>query len=97
MDIGNRILRDIPASRERFVELGRGKPMGLFTYDIAAAALLATEAGAIVTDAHGHSFDDTPLLDTSESNVKSIVAASTPELHKKLLEAIDAGISRLVI
>ena len=66
LDVGNRILRDRPASRDRFVGIGGGRPVGLFTYDIAAAALLATEAGATVTDAHGQSFDDTPLLDTSE-------------------------------
>ena len=97
LDIGNRILRDHPATRDRFVELGFGTPIGLFTYDIAAAALIAAEAGAIVTDAHGRSFDDTPLLDTSEANVKSIVAASTPELHQKLLTAIDAGMTHLAL
>ena len=95
LDVGNRILRDRPETRDRFLAVGFGRPVGLFTYDIAAAALLATEAGAVVTDAHGRSFDDTPLLDTSEANVKSIVAASTPELHAELLAAIDAGMARL--
>ena len=97
LDVGNRILRDRPAARDRFLEVGFGRPVGLFTYDIAAAALIATEAGAVVTDAHGNSFDDTPLLDTSEANVKSILAASTPELHESLLAAIDAGMDRLKI
>ena len=95
MDVGNRILRDVPATRERFIALGRGKPIGLFTYDIAAAALIAAEAGATVTDASGRSFDDTPLLDTSEPNLKSIVAASNPILHELLLAAINNGIGRL--
>jgi myo-inositol-1(or 4)-monophosphatase len=95
MDVGNRILRDIPASRDRFIELGRGKPIGLFTYDIAAAALIASEAGATVTDAHGHSFASTPLLDTSEANLKSILAASNPVLHERLLAALDSGMARL--
>jgi myo-inositol-1(or 4)-monophosphatase len=95
MDVGNRIFRDIPTTQERFRALGRGKPIGLFTYDIAAAALIASEAGATVTDAHGHSFDATPLLDTSEGNLKSIVAASNPILHEKLLTLLDDGIERL--
>lgn len=94
-DIGARILQEYPQTRPRFAQIGRGKPLGLFTYDIAAAALIAQEAGAIVTDAYGLSFDSTPLLDTSEANLKTILAASTPALHDVLLSEIDAGITRL--
>lgn len=97
LDVGARILKDHPASRDRYVELGRGTPIGLFTYDIAAAALIATEAGAIVTDAHGNSFDSTRLLDTSESNLKSIVAASNSTLHDKLMRAVDVGVAKISI
>ncbi len=95
LDIGARILQDYPQARPRFVQLGRGTPIGLFTYDIAAAALIAQEAGATVTDAYGHSLDSTPLLDTGEANLKTILAASTPALHDALLSEIDAGIKRL--
>ena len=95
LDVGARILGDVPGVRPRFVELGRGTPLGLFTYDIAAAALIAQEAGAMVTNAYGVSFDSTPLLDTSEANLQTIVAASTPALHATLLEAIHLGIERL--
>lgn len=97
IDIGNRILRDFPASRPRFLELGLGKPLGLFAYDIAAAALIAQEAGAIVTDAYGNSLAGTRLLDTSEPNLQSILSASTPELHEALLSEIHAGIAKLTI
>ncbi len=95
LDPGGRILRDVPDSRQRFLDLGRGSPMGLFTYDIAAAALIAQEAGAVVTDAYGRPLDATPLLDTSEQNLTSVLAASTPALHEGLLAALDAGIGRL--
>ncbi len=95
IDIGARILQDYPQTRPRFVQLGRGTPIGLFTYDIAAASLIAQEAGAIVTDACGHSLAPTPLLDTSEANLKTILAASTPALHAALLREIDRGIGRL--
>lgn len=97
IDIGNRILRDFPASRPRFLELGGGKPLGLFAYDIAAAALIAQEAGAIVTDAYGHSLDGTRLLDTTEPNLQSILSASTAGLHEALLAAINTGMERLTI
>lgn len=97
MDIGNRLLRDFPASRERYLALGFGRPIGLFAYDIAAAALIAQEAGATVTDAYGNSLDGTRLLDTSEGNLQSILGASNPILHEKLLAAINAGIARLEI
>ncbi len=97
MDIGNRLLRDFPASRERYLALGFGRPIGLFAYDIAAAALIAQEAGATVTDAYGSSLDGTRLLDTSEGNLQSILGASNPILHEKLLAAINAGIARLEI
>ncbi len=97
LDVGNRIYRERPATRPRFLEIGGGRPVGLFTYDIAAAALIAAEAGAVVTDASGNSFDDTPLLDTSADNVKSILAAATPELHAALLEAVDRGMGRLTL
>ena len=95
IDIGNRILRDFPASRARFLELGLGKPIGLFTYDIAAAALIAQEAGAVVTDAYGRSLDKTRLLDTTEASLQSILGASSPALHEALVAALDRGIGRL--
>lgn len=95
LDIGARLLQEYPETRPRFVELGRGTPIGLFTYDIAAAALIAQEAGATVSDAYGLSLDSTPLLDTSEANLKTILAASTPALHAALLHEIDTGLGRL--
>lgn len=95
LDVGARILQEYPQTRPRFVELGRGTPIGLFTYDIAAAALIAAEAGATVTDAYGHSFGSTPLLDTSEANLKTIVAASSPALHAALLAAVNTGMAKL--
>lgn len=95
IDIGQRILRDYPAARPRFLELGKGKALGLFTYDIAAAALIAQEAGAVITDGYGHSLDSARLLDTSEGNLQSILGASNAALHETLLAAVNAGMSRL--
>ena len=69
--------------------------MGLFPYDIAAAKLIAEEAGCVVTDAHGRSLDDRHVLDTSEGNILSCVAATNRTLHERILEQIDRGFARL--
>ncbi len=96
LDIANRILRDYPQTRDTWVAAGNGKIVSLFTYDIAAAALIASEAGAVVTNAYGQPFTEVSLLDTSESNLQTICAASNPEIHRKLLDAIDRGIASLI-
>ena len=95
VDVSNRILRDHAELREEFVEAGLGTVIGLFPYDIAAAVLIAEKAGCRVTDAYGHSLGDVPLLDTSEPNVQSCVAASNPVLHEKLLAEIDDRVKNL--
>ena len=89
VDVSNRILRDHPELRKQFVESGLGTVIGLFPYDIAAAVLIAETAGCRVTDAYGEPLGDVPLLDTSEQNISSCVAASNPALHGKLLAEIE--------
>jgi len=91
VDIGNRLLRDCPGLRGDFIEAGLGSVIGLFPYDIAAAALIAESAGCVVTDAYGGSLGPTALLDTSEANIQSCIAASNLVLHEKLLAEIEAG------
>lgn len=95
VDVGNRILRDYPESKERFLQAGLGTVMGLFPYDIAAAVLIARTAGCVVTDAYGGDIGSTRLLDTSEPNIQSIVAASNYMLHSSLLKEIDQGVRSL--
>ena len=64
-------------------------------YDLAAAALCVTEAGAVVTDAHGRTLDDRPLLGSGEAFQMGCLAAANPELHALLLAEVDRGIGRL--
>jgi myo-inositol-1(or 4)-monophosphatase len=94
IDVGNRVLRDFPDTRDRWIEVGRGKIVALCTYDIAAAVLIAQEGGAIVTDAYGRALDAVPLLDTSEQNLQTICAASNPVIHRSLLDAINLGFEK---
>lgn len=95
VDIGSRLLRDYPQFRDEFVHAGLGSPIGLFPYDIAAALLITECAGCTVTDAYGKSLGKTPLLDVTEGNISSLVAASNPVLHAKLLAEIELGVKRL--
>ncbi len=81
IDVGARIATDVPGAREAFLNAGFGAVVSLFPYDFASAALIAMEAGCTVTDAYGRELDNVRLLDSSEANIQSIVAASNPMLH----------------
>ncbi|OFX17088.1 MAG: hypothetical protein A2Z18_00340 [Armatimonadetes bacterium RBG_16_58_9] len=94
VDVGGRILSDVPRAVELFRRAGRGQVVGLFPHDFAAAALIAQEAGCVVTDAHGKSLDDVYLLDSSESNVQSLVAACNGELHSEFIRLVSDGFAK---
>lgn len=95
VDVRNRLLKEMPETRELFLRHGGGRLLCLYGYDLAAAALIAQEAGCIVTDAWGHDLSDWPLMDTSEGNFGSLIAASNPVLHASLMEAVNAGFAAL--
>ncbi len=91
IDVRTRLLREFPETREIFRECGGGRLVSLFGYDVAAAALIAAEAGCVVTDAWGRDMSQWNLLDTSESNFGSLIVASNANLHAQLVAKIDAG------
>jgi fructose-1,6-bisphosphatase/inositol monophosphatase family enzyme len=64
-------------------------------YDLAAAALILDEAGGVLTDAYGRSFADRPLLGSDASFQISVVAASNPALHERVLASVHDGIRRV--
>lgn len=92
VDVAGRLLRDCPGMSREFSTAGSGRVIGLFPYDFAAAAFIACEAGCVVTDAYGAPLDDVNLLDSSQSNIQSIVAACTPELHAQFMNVIEESI-----
>lgn len=93
VDFANRFYRDVPnLVKDQFINAGRGAVISTAPYDMAAALLIAQEAGCVVTDAYGKSFDDVLLLDTTAQNQRSIIAAANPELHDKLLKFFDTRI-----
>lgn len=97
VDFASRYMKEIPELvRDQFINAGRGTILGIAPYDMAAALLIAQEAGCIVTDAFGENFDDVLLLDSSEHNHQSIIAASNAALHEKLLSIFDTRIKQYV-
>jgi myo-inositol-1(or 4)-monophosphatase len=92
---GPRLVEDVPGMRAAFERVGGGAVLNNSPYDLAAATLVLEEAGALVTDAHGRPLADRPLLGSDPEHQMSVVAAANGRLHKRLLEAIDAGISRV--
>ena len=95
LDVGTRIVDDVPVLRARFEQVGGGAVLNNSPYDLAAAALILDEAGAILTDAYGRSLHSCPLLGSSHEFQMSVVASGNENLHRAVLEALDAGFSRV--
>ncbi|RMD94347.1 MAG: hypothetical protein D6813_02380 [Calditrichaeota bacterium] len=90
VEIGGRILKDHPESKEEFLKIGNGRIMGTFPYDIAAAYLLLQEAHCPMTDAYGNSLEQIPLLNLEKSSqILSCVAAGNTTLHGKIIQSIN--------
>ena len=81
--------------REEFESVGGGVLLNNSPYDLAAVKLICERSGAIVTDAHGRSLDDRPLLGSGADYQMSCVASASRELHDRILAALDRGIERL--
>jgi myo-inositol-1(or 4)-monophosphatase len=95
VEAGPRLVADVPGMEEEFRRVGGGELLNNSPYDLAAAALVLEEAGAIVTDAYGQPLADRPLLGSGGEFQMSIVVAANRVLHEAVLEEIDAGIARL--
>lgn len=94
VDPALRILDEFADIEPAFLEAGGGNVLCNTPYDVAAAILLFDEAGTEVTDAWGRDLGQRPILGSDRKHQMSIVAASTPELHALLLDAVDAGMDR---
>ena len=92
---GPRMIADVPGIRTEFERVGGGAVLNNSPYDLAAAALIVEEAGAVVTDAYGVSLGNRPLLGSGTEFQMSVVASAGIALHRRILEALDDGIERL--
>lgn len=95
VDVGQRMVEEVPEVREIFLEVGHGSVLNNYPYDLAAAALIASECGAPVTDAAGGSLDGRPLVPSGGLGQLSSLVTSNPTLHQAVLERLDEGIARL--
>jgi len=92
---GPRIVDDVAGMRAEFERVGRGAVLNNSPYDLAAAALILEESGAIVTDAYGKALGPRLLLGSGHDFQMSCVAAANAELHRKIVASLDRGIERL--
>jgi len=92
---GPRLVSDVPGMREEFERVGNGAVLNNSPYDLAAAALILEEAGAVVTDAYGAPLAERLLLGSGAEFQISCVAAANQELHAAILRELDLGIERL--
>ena len=95
LDIGSRMIDDVPALREEFEQVGGGAVLNNSPYDLAAAVLIVEEAGGTVTDARGEPLAGRPLLGSGHRYQMSCVAAANRELHSEILRVLERGFARL--
>jgi myo-inositol-1(or 4)-monophosphatase len=95
VDVGRRIVDEVPATEEAFRSVGEGSVCTNFPYDVAAAALIVREAGGIVTSAAGEPLDHHPAIGSSREHGLAVLGAANPALHSALLAAVDRGMTRL--
>jgi myo-inositol-1(or 4)-monophosphatase len=92
---GPRIIADVPQTKAEFERVGNGAILNNSPYDLAAAALILEESGAIVTDAYGEPLTGRELLGSGAEFQMSIVCSANRPLHDAIIEKIDGGIDRL--
>jgi myo-inositol-1(or 4)-monophosphatase len=95
VDVGSRMIDEVPALRARFEEVGGGAVLNNSPYDLAAAVLCLEEAGAVVTDAYGASLAPRPLLGSGHEFQMSCIAAANADLHDGISEVLERGFARL--
>jgi myo-inositol-1(or 4)-monophosphatase len=95
VEVGSRMIDDVPGIRAEFERIGGGQVLNNSPYDLAAPWLCLREAGGVISDGWGRPLDDRPLLGSGHEFQMSSISAADPVLHRKLVEAVDAGIERL--
>jgi len=92
---GPLLVERVPGMRQEFERVGGGAVLNNSPYDLAAAALIASEAGAVVTDAAGDPFDARPLLGSAAEFQMSVAIAANRGLHEQIVNEVSKGLERL--
>jgi myo-inositol-1(or 4)-monophosphatase len=95
IEVGSRLIEDVPGMSEEFERVGRGKVLNNSPYDLAAPWLCLREAGGVVSDGWGKPLDRHELLGSGHEFQMSSISASNPALHGALVAAVDQGVARL--
>jgi myo-inositol-1(or 4)-monophosphatase len=95
IEVGSRMIDDVPGLREEFEQLGGGEVLNNSPYDLAAPWLCLREAGGVVSDGWGEPLDRHRLLGSGHEFQMSSISAANPRLHAQLLAAVESGIARL--
>jgi myo-inositol-1(or 4)-monophosphatase len=93
---GTRMIADVPGMRGEFERVGGGAVLNNSPYDLAAAALICEEAGAVVTDAYGEQLAPRRLLGSGGLFLLSCVTAANRVVPARIIRVIAAGVERLV-
>jgi myo-inositol-1(or 4)-monophosphatase len=95
VDVGQRLASDNGAVNELFLQVGGGVVLNNYPYDVVAAALIASECGASVSDAYGGPLDPYPLIPSGGGGQLSAMVSGNGTVHGSILEFIERGMSRL--
>jgi myo-inositol-1(or 4)-monophosphatase len=95
VEVGSRIVDDVPGMRAEFERIGGGQVLNNSPYDLAAPWLCLREAGGVISDGWGEPLDRHRLLGSGHEFQMSSISAANPELHAKLVRAVDEGVGRL--
>lgn len=94
IDVGKRIIEEIPEIMEEFKRVGGGKVLNNSPYDIAAAKVIAEAAGCLVLDGYGNSLNDKQLLGSDFEHQVSCLVADR-HVMPQIIKEIDSGIAGL--
>jgi hypothetical protein len=89
------MVHELPELEPAFRNAGEGAICTNFPYDVAAAALVVSEAGGVVTAADGGSLAASPAIGSGEGWGVAVLASASRPLHDRLLEATGIGMQRL--
>jgi myo-inositol-1(or 4)-monophosphatase len=95
VEVGSRMVDEVPSMRSEFERVGGGQVLNNSPYDLAAPWLCLREAGGVVSDGWGQPLDRHRLLGAGHEFQMSSISAANPELHVKLLRAVNEGVARL--
>ncbi len=95
IDIGPRMIEEVPAVKPLFEEVGKGAVLNNSPHDLAAAALVCAEAGALIGGGRGEPLDGRPLLGSDHDFQMACIAAASEGLMEEIVAAVDAGMEKL--